>query len=110
MVAKFLEHANGFEGLAAFAAEEGFDIGAADEMVVKVELEGGEVAEDDVLVFSGEVFGEDVVGSADDEFVDDVEEFFDTFVSSLAVLLTTGRIPTSQDREFVFLTEVQSSP
>lgn len=109
VVAQFFEHADCFEGLGAFAAEEELDVGGLDEVVVEVFLEGGQVAEDDVFVFDGEVFGEDVVGAADDEFVDEGEELGQAFVAFLTVILCGIGISASEDGEFVLLSEVVAS-
>lgn len=57
MVAELFQDADGFQGLAAFAAEEGFDIGRLNEVVVEIELEGRQVAEYDMFVLDWQVFG-----------------------------------------------------
>ena len=110
VVAEFFKHADCFEGLGAFAAEEELDVGGLDEEVVEVFLEGGEVAEHDVFVFDGEVFGEDVVGAADDEFVDEGEELGQAFIAFLAAFFCCVGIATSKDGKFIFLSEVVASP
>ena len=109
MIAEFLEHANGFEGLRAFATEQGLDVRGLDEEVVKVFLEGGQVAEDDVLVLNGEVFREDIVGSADNKFVNKRKELGKAFIPFLAVCVRTGCVPASQDGKLVLLSELHSS-
>lgn len=53
VVAEFLEHPDGLERLRAFAPEQRLDVWTIDEEVVEVHLEGGQIAEDDVLVFDG---------------------------------------------------------
>lgn len=50
VVAELLEHVDGFERLGLFAAQESFDLWGDDEEAVELELEVGEVAEDNVLV------------------------------------------------------------
>ena len=68
-------------------------------------MEGRKVAEYDVLVFDREVFREDVVGAADDEFVDQGKEFPKAFVAALAVGICACCVAAAEDGEFVFLTE-----
>ena len=70
MIAEFLKHAYCFEGLATFATKKGFDIRALDEVVVQVHLKRSEIAKHHMLILDRKVFGEDVVGAANDEFVD----------------------------------------
>lgn len=50
VIAELLEHVDGFERLGLFTAQESFDLWRDDEEAVELELEVGEVAEDDVLV------------------------------------------------------------
>ena len=70
MIAQFLEHADGFERLASLSAKKSFDIRALDKVVVEVHLERSEVAEHHMLVFDRKVFGEDIIGTANNEFID----------------------------------------
>jgi hypothetical protein len=50
MVAKLLEHSNCLQWLTSLAPEQGFDIGAADEVVVQIKLEGSKIAENNMLI------------------------------------------------------------
>ena len=97
VVAELFKHADCFEGLAALATEERFDVRALDKVVVEIHLEGGEVAKDDVFVFNGEVLGEDVVGTADDELVDESKEVAEAFVTFVAVGVCACGVTSTKD-------------
>lgn len=68
-------------------------------------LEGGHLAEDDVLVLDGEVFREDVVGAADDEFVDKVGKLSEFFVTFLAVFFGAVCVSPTEDGYLILLAE-----
>lgn len=110
MVTELFKHADCFKRLAAFASEETLDIGALDEVIVEVHLEWCKVAEYHVFVLDGQVLGKDVVGSADDELVDQCQELCKAFVSFLSIRIRTGRISTSQYWQLIFLAEVHACP
>lgn len=63
-----------------------------------------------MLVFDGQVLGEDVVGSPDDKFIDQSEQLCQAFVTLLLIGIGTRCISAAKDRELVFLTELIFRP
>ena len=108
MIAELFKHANGFERLAAFSAQQAFDVRAVDEVVVQVQLERRKIAEHNVFILPRQVFGEDVICASYDELVDQFRKLLESFITLEFVRVRSCRVTTSQDGQLKFLPEVHA--
>lgn len=78
-------------------------------MVVQVLLKWREVTEYDMLVLDGEVFGKNIVGPTNDEFIYESEQFCKAFVATLTIGIGPCSVTATENRDFVFLAEFVTS-
>jgi len=79
-------------------------------MVVQVLLKWCEVTEYDMLVLDGKVFGKNIVGPTNDEFINESEQFCKAFVATLTIGIGPCSITATENRDFVLLAEFVASP
>ncbi len=109
MVAELLENPDGLERLGSLASEQGLDIRRCEEVVVQIKLERGQVAEHNMLVLDREVFGQNVVCAADDEFVDGGKQLGKALVAALPVSLGSIGVAATEDRKLEAFAELQAA-
>ena len=123
MVDELAQERDRLEWLGLFAAQEGLHDGRLHKVLVELELERREAAEDDVLILDRHcigrsvalhkasecrrtVLGEEIVGAADDELGHERVEFLELLVAELLLLVGRLAIATFGDRVLKVFVEV----